>query len=400
MPPEGYVEPNSSNGFNYVYQYADTRGNIRLSYTDANKDGSITTDEIFEENNYYPFGLKHEKLNPLVSSLRNDVARKFKYNGVEQEEALGLDLYEMEVRSYDPAIARFTGIDPVTHHSMSTYTAFDNNPVYWSDPLGADAYNEGHGNEEGRRDSHGRAFMSEGRHISVTDRGGLSTKSTLGDGNSNESDSAESTNENSGNGTYQISRETTVSSSVTFNPLVEGDNKGEQVVETKVSVISRYYQDKKVIQVNETMIYETVISANYDIDSNTELFDKITTVFGSGGKIERTINPPLVNRDVNLSQMNDLQASIVDMTIKTSQRYNNAVPRLTKEFNIGVLNKLKAGVSISLPGGHGVFRLQGNPGAGYIADEIGKAKDSDIKAQAIYRSTKSTMLKKVGRIKL
>ncbi len=179
--PEGYVEPNASSGFDYVYQYADTRGNIRLSYTDANKDGSITNDEIFEENNYYPFGLKHEKLNPIVSSLRNDVARKFKYNGVEQEEALGLDLYEMEVRSYDPAIARFTGIDPVTHHSMSTYTAFDNNPVYFANPSGADAYNEGHGDEEGRRDSHGRAFLSEGKHISVTDRGGLSTENNLGD---------------------------------------------------------------------------------------------------------------------------------------------------------------------------------------------------------------------------
>ncbi len=64
---------------------------------------------------------------------------KRKYNGVELEEALGLDLYEMDFRQYDPAIARFTGIDPVTHHSMSTYTAFDNNPVFWADPSGADS---------------------------------------------------------------------------------------------------------------------------------------------------------------------------------------------------------------------------------------------------------------------
>ena len=54
------------------------------------------------------------------------------------EEAFGLDLYEMDLRQYDPAIARWTGIDPVTHHTMSTYTAFDNNPVYWTDPSGAD----------------------------------------------------------------------------------------------------------------------------------------------------------------------------------------------------------------------------------------------------------------------
>ncbi|PCI06728.1 MAG: hypothetical protein COB73_09510 [Flavobacteriaceae bacterium] len=52
---------------------------------------------------------------------------------------MGLDLYEMDVRSYDPAIARWTGIDPVTHHSLSTYNAFDNNPVIYADPSGADS---------------------------------------------------------------------------------------------------------------------------------------------------------------------------------------------------------------------------------------------------------------------
>ncbi len=67
------------------------------------------------------------------------MAQKFKYNGKELEEAHGLNWYEMDVRQYDPAMARFTSIDPVTHHSMSTYTAFDNNPVYWADPSGADA---------------------------------------------------------------------------------------------------------------------------------------------------------------------------------------------------------------------------------------------------------------------
>ena len=88
---------------------------------------------------YYPFGLKHNGYNNVVSSNGNSTAQKFKYNGVELEESLGLNLYEMEFRQYDPAIARFTSIDPVTHHSMSTYTAFDNNPVFWADPSGANA---------------------------------------------------------------------------------------------------------------------------------------------------------------------------------------------------------------------------------------------------------------------
>ena len=45
----------------------------------------------------------------------------------------------MDFRDYDPAIARWTGIDPVTHHNMSPYMAFDGNPVFWADPSGADA---------------------------------------------------------------------------------------------------------------------------------------------------------------------------------------------------------------------------------------------------------------------
>ena len=62
------------------------------------------------------------------------------YNGKEYNESLGLDLYEMDLRQYDPAIARWTTIDPVTHYSTSTYNAFDNNPIFWSDPSGADSW--------------------------------------------------------------------------------------------------------------------------------------------------------------------------------------------------------------------------------------------------------------------
>ncbi|NVK53821.1 MAG: hypothetical protein HWD85_12870 [Flavobacteriaceae bacterium] len=87
---------------------------------------------------YYPFGLKHKGYN-YGTNGGNSVAQKYKYNGKELEESLGLNLYEMDLRAYDPAIARWTGIDPVTHHSMSTYTAFDDNPVIFTDPSGADS---------------------------------------------------------------------------------------------------------------------------------------------------------------------------------------------------------------------------------------------------------------------
>ena len=66
------------------------------------------------------------------------MASKYKYNGIELEESLGVNLYEMDLRQYDPTIARWTEIDPVTHYEYSTYNAFDNNPVFWADPSGAD----------------------------------------------------------------------------------------------------------------------------------------------------------------------------------------------------------------------------------------------------------------------
>ena len=38
--PEGYIEPTTT-GFDYVYQYKDHLGNVRLSYSDMNKDGIV-----------------------------------------------------------------------------------------------------------------------------------------------------------------------------------------------------------------------------------------------------------------------------------------------------------------------------------------------------------------------
>lgn len=142
--PEGYIEPTvtlSGVEADYVFQYADHLGNIRLAYQDSNNDGVIdATTEIKEENNYYPFGLKHKGYNNIVSGTSNTYQT---YNGKELEESLGFNIYEMDMRQFDPAIARWTVIDPVTHHNFSPYNGYDNNPIFWADPSGADAYNGG-----------------------------------------------------------------------------------------------------------------------------------------------------------------------------------------------------------------------------------------------------------------
>ena len=135
---EGYVKKEGSN-FSYVYQIKDHLGNVRISYADTNVDGVIDpTTEIIEENNYYPFGMKIRGYNNVVSSNGNSTAQKFKYNGVELEESLGLNLYEMKYRHYDPAIGRWLLIDPRVEnlYELTPYNAFLNDPIRYSDPDG------------------------------------------------------------------------------------------------------------------------------------------------------------------------------------------------------------------------------------------------------------------------
>jgi RHS repeat-associated protein len=122
---EGYVEPAGSS-YKYIFQYKDHLGNVRLSYD--------KTLAIKEESNYYPFGLKQEGYNNAKSGVEN----KYKYNGKELQDELGLNMYDYGARNYDPALGRWMNIDPLAdkmrRHSPYNY-AF-NNPIFFIDPDG------------------------------------------------------------------------------------------------------------------------------------------------------------------------------------------------------------------------------------------------------------------------
>ncbi|WP_374172974.1 DUF6443 domain-containing protein [Flavobacterium tructae] len=94
----------------YVYQYKDHLGNVRVSYA---KNPVTQVLEIIEENNYYPFGLKHTGYNDYVASNNN-----YKFQGQERQDELGLNWDSFKYRNYDMAIGRFMSVDPLTEKYM------------------------------------------------------------------------------------------------------------------------------------------------------------------------------------------------------------------------------------------------------------------------------------------
>jgi RHS repeat-associated protein len=104
-----------------VFQYKDHLGNIRLSYTKNAQNGL----EIIDETHYYPFGLKHEGYVALQESTN-----KYKFQGQERQDELGLNWDSFKYRNYDMAIGRFMSVDPLAekYPYNSTY-AFQENKM-------------------------------------------------------------------------------------------------------------------------------------------------------------------------------------------------------------------------------------------------------------------------------
>ncbi len=137
---EGYVKhtkAGSESLFNYVYHYTDHLGNIRLAYT---KDPVSGEPKIIEENNYYPFGLKHPynaaiyefTANGSGVSLQqvNEKAYDYKYQGQELQDELGLNWYSFKYRNYMPDIGRFFNVDPLAEkYSYNGVYNFSENRV-------------------------------------------------------------------------------------------------------------------------------------------------------------------------------------------------------------------------------------------------------------------------------
>ncbi len=133
---------------NFQLNYKDHLGNNRLSYTlDSHTDQA----KILEENHYYPFDLKHGSYNNTKKEVKykeelaekkevkqvmpEQMKFKYKYNGKELQDELGLNVYDYGARVYDPAVPRFWQVDPLAekYGFQSVYVYADDNPVRFMD---------------------------------------------------------------------------------------------------------------------------------------------------------------------------------------------------------------------------------------------------------------------------
>ncbi len=123
----------------YIYQYKDHLGNIRLNY--LNEKGTL---KILEEDHYYPFGLKHtynfSKMAPILEEFAGVMTKRivqvpnsgyqYKFQGQELQDELGLNWYSFKWRNYDPAIGRFMSIDPLSEkYAYQSHYNFSENRV-------------------------------------------------------------------------------------------------------------------------------------------------------------------------------------------------------------------------------------------------------------------------------
>lgn len=114
----------------YIYQYEDHLGNVRVSYGRNIDTGDL---EITDNNDYYPFGMNHLKTGGAYFGPGK--YQNYKYNGKELQET---GFYDYGARMYMADIGRWGVVDPLaekmTRHSPYNY-AF-NNPIRFIDPDG------------------------------------------------------------------------------------------------------------------------------------------------------------------------------------------------------------------------------------------------------------------------
>jgi len=122
--------PIHKNGYLYIYVSNETP-NVNVFFD--NLQVTHIRGPLLEETHYYPFGLTIAGISTKAAA--NSPNQK-EFNGIEHTTDLGLNQYDAFYRTLDPQIGRFSQIDPKPEDSNSPFSAFNNNPILYSDILG------------------------------------------------------------------------------------------------------------------------------------------------------------------------------------------------------------------------------------------------------------------------
>ncbi len=122
----------------YEYSITDHLGNTRISFSDLDASGQISTDEVLQQQHYYPFGMNMEGAWDGIHEAT--INNPYQYNGKEVNEDFGLNLHDYGARWYDASIARWNAVDALAEHpdqiNKSVYAYAWNNPIALNDPDG------------------------------------------------------------------------------------------------------------------------------------------------------------------------------------------------------------------------------------------------------------------------
>lgn len=122
----------------YCYYVCDHLGSVREVVSDAWN---------VQRNGYYAYG------GPYGGWNTNADVQPLKFLGKEWDHQHGLDLYDFGARLYDPAVGRWTTMDPLCekYYSVSPYAYCHDNPINRIDPDGKDVliwYQDKRGNNQ------------------------------------------------------------------------------------------------------------------------------------------------------------------------------------------------------------------------------------------------------------